>query len=192
MEDMELVERARDGDIGAYGELVRRYQGAAIRTAYVLTKDKAEAEDVAQEAFVKAHGALHRFRSGAPFRPWLLQIVANEAKNHRRSTDRRASLALRAAKETSLGGAAPSPEEAALAEDERRTLLGALNALSEEDRLVIAHRYFLDLSEAETAEALGCARGTVKSRLSRAIGRLRDRMPVTSSDLGEQGGAADG
>ena len=171
---------------------MRRYQGVAVRTAYVLIKDAAEAEDAAQEAFIKAYHALHRFRADAIFRPWLLRIVANEAKNRRRAANRRANLALRAAEETSSGDAAPSSEEAALADEERRALLGALGALREEDRLVIAHRYFLDLSEAETAQALGCAPGTVKSRLSRALGRLRDRMSISPPAPEGQRGATHG
>ncbi len=131
---------------------------------------------MAQDGFVKAYQALGRFRAGAPFRPWLLQIVANEARNRRKATGRRAALALRAgaaADDRSSGDAAPSPEAAALAGEQRRLLLEAVNGLREEDRLVIAYRFFFDLSEAEMAEALGCARGTVKSRLSRALGRLR-------------------
>lgn len=173
LDDAEFVERARNGDGQAYDELVRRYQELAFRTAYLITGGAAEAEDAAQEAFVKAYHALPRFRAGAPFRPWLLQIVANEARNRRKAATRRTNLALRAADDRPSGDVAPSPEAAALAGEERAALLGALNALREDDRQVIAYRYFLDLSEAEMADALGCARGTVKSRLSRALGRLR-------------------
>ncbi|MDP9321875.1 MAG: siderophore-interacting protein, partial [Chloroflexota bacterium] len=77
------MERARRGDQDAYGELVTRYQALAARVAYVITASPAEAEDVTQDAFVKAYYALDRFREGAPFRPWLLRIVANEAKNRK-------------------------------------------------------------------------------------------------------------
>jgi RNA polymerase sigma factor (sigma-70 family) len=174
--ESELVERARRGDDRAYEELVRAHQGIAFRTAYLVTGSAAEAEDAAQEGFVKAFRALGRFRPGAPFRPWLLQIVANEARNRRRSAARRAGLALRAAAEDPSGGAAPSPEGALLATEESAALLGAVNGLREEHRLVIACRYFLDLSEEETAAALGWRRGTVKSRLSRALDSLRERL----------------
>src|SRR6266545_2703181 len=105
-EDAELVERAKTGDQDAYAELVTRYQAIAARTAYVITGTSADAEEAAQEAFVKAYYALGRFREGAPFRPWLLRIVANEARNRRRSGGRRAHLALRAATEESSGRAA--------------------------------------------------------------------------------------
>lgn len=175
LEDAELITRARQGEVMAYEELVRRYQDVAVRTAYVISPD-GDAEDAAQEAFVKAYGALGRFRPDAPFRPWLLSIVANEARNRRRSSGRRAGLALRAAEDRPLGDAAPSPESAVLANETRARLLSAVNALRDEDREVIGARYFLDLSEAETAEALGIPRGTVKSRLSRALDRLRTQL----------------
>jgi RNA polymerase sigma-70 factor (ECF subfamily) len=124
---------------------------------------------------VKAYYALPRFRPGAPFRPWLLRIVANEARNRRVAAGRRATLALRAAEEPPAAVAA-SPEEAALAAERWAALLRALNDLREDDRLVIAYRYFSDLNEAEMAGLLGVARGTVKSRLSRALDRLRARL----------------
>ena len=173
--DAELIERARGGEIVAYEVLVRRYQDAALRTAYLFAPGGDE-EDAVQEAFVKAHAALGRFRMDAPFRPWLLRIVANEARNRRRSATRRTGLALRAGEGRRPDDAAPSPESAVLAGERRSTLLAAVNALRDEDREVIAVRYFLDLSEAEAATTLGIPRGTVKSRLSRALGRLREQL----------------
>jgi RNA polymerase sigma-70 factor (ECF subfamily) len=173
-EDAVLVERAQHGDTEAYGELVVRYQAVATRTAYVITGTAADAEDAAQDGFTKAYFAIGRFRTGAPFRPWLLRIVANEAKNRRKAAGRRPTVDLSIAEDRPSGDTALSPEEAALAGERRALVLGALRKLREEDRLVIAYRYFLELSEAEMAEALGVARGTVKSRLSRALGRLRE------------------
>ena len=152
---------------------MQAYRHIAFRTAYLITGNASDAEDSAQDGFVKAYYALGRFRRGAPFRPWLLQIVANEARNRRRSAGRRAHLAMRAAADAPPGEAAPSPEGAALNAEQRETLLTAVNGLREEDRLVISCRYFLELSEEETAEVLGWRRGTVKSRLSRALERLR-------------------
>ena len=172
-EETELVERARRGDVAAYERIVQAHQGIAFRTAYLVTGNAADAEEAAQDAFVKAYRALGRFRRGAPFRPWLLQIVANEARNRRRSAGRRAGAELRLAVEASSGDAAPSPEGAVLDAEQREGLLAAVNELREEDRLVIACRYFLDLSEAQTAAALGVRAGTVKSRLARALERLR-------------------
>ena len=136
-----------------------------------MAGNAADAEDAAQEGFVKAYRALGRFRAGAPFRPWLLQIVANEARNRRRSAGRRAGLALRAAGENPSGDAAPSPEGNLLAAEDRERLLGAINGLPEEHRLVIACRYFLDLSEDETAAALGGAAAGRSSHGPRARSR---------------------
>src|SRR3954468_5536522 len=108
-----LVERARRGDSAAYEALVRAHQDIAFRTACVLAGSAADAEEAAQEAFVKAWRALPRFRAGAPFRPWLLAIVGNEARNRRRSAGGHVGLAARAAgSEPVSGGAAPSPEAA--------------------------------------------------------------------------------
>jgi RNA polymerase sigma-70 factor (ECF subfamily) len=174
--EQDLVARAQRGDVDAYERIVEAYQGIAFRVAYLVCGDAAEAEDAAQEGLVKAFRALPRFRPGAPLRPWLLQIVANEARNRRRSAGRRASLALRAAAETRPGDAAPSPEAAVLGAEQRQELLAAVNSLREEERLVVACRYFLDLSEAETAAALDVRPGTVKSRLSRALDHLRTAM----------------
>ena len=174
-DDSELITRAQRGDSAAYEEIVQRYQQVAFRTAYVITGSAADAEDAAQEGFVKAYRALHRFRAGAELRPWLLRIVANEARNRVRSSGRRHRLELRLTEGFRPGDAVPSPEAVAVALDERKRLLAMVNGLSEEDRLVIASRYFLELSGDETAAALGIPEGTVKSRLSRALARLRAR-----------------
>lgn len=167
------MERARQGDTEAYEELVRQNQEIAFRIAYVFTRDAESARDAAQAGFIKAYYALRSFRPGAPFRPWLLKIVANEARNLTRSAHRRTGYELRLAAGRPQGDAAPSPEGTVLAALDRQTLLNALSRLPERDQQVIGCRYFLDLSEAEMAAVLGCAPGTVKSRLSRALARLR-------------------
>jgi RNA polymerase sigma-70 factor (ECF subfamily) len=172
-EDAALAERAKRGDARAFEELVRMYQDIAFRTAFLFTRSAADADDAAQDGFVKAWAALPRFRSGAPFKPWLLRIVANEARNRRRSAGRRAELVLRAAAAQPPGDAAPSPEGAALERDQRRELLERVTALAERDREIIACRYFLELSERETAEVLAVREGTVKSRTARALARLQ-------------------
>jgi len=169
----DLVARARRGDLAAFERLVTRHQPIAFRTALLLTADAGEAEEAVQDAFLKAHRALGRFRDGAPFRPWLLGIVRHEALNRRTRSGRRGALVLRVAHEVPTAAATPSPETALLAAEQREALLGAIARLPEIDRLVLACRYFLDLAEDETAAVLDCARGTVKSRLSRALDRLR-------------------
>ena len=176
MNDEALVERSQQGDLDAYTELVRRYQRVAARVAAVCGSP--DPEDAVQEAFVKAYRALPRFDLGSPFRPWLLRIVANEARNRGRSSRRHAALALRL-----VPGAAPAgPEDAAVADDQRRRLLAAVRALNDRDRTVVAYRYFAEMTEQEMAIALGCSPGTVKSRLSRAVARLRAALTLEGSE----------
>ncbi|MFN2593543.1 MAG: RNA polymerase sigma factor [Actinomycetota bacterium] len=174
-DDSDLVVRAKRGDNSAYEELVRRHQSAAYRVAYLVCGGQKDAEDAAQSAFIKAFYALERFDERRPFKPWLLRIASNEARNTRRGAARRIALQARLA-EDRPGGAAPSPERAVLAEEPRDVVVRALGRLPERDRLAIAYRYFLELTEAEMATAMGCRRGTVKSRLSRSLARLRGEL----------------
>ena len=173
---------AKRGDSRAYEQIVKRHQTIAFRVAWTITGSAADAEKVAQDAFVKAHRALGRFRDGAPFRPWLLRIVANEAHNRRAASSRRRRLAKRLVEEHRQAGAVPSPEAALLDSVGRAELLAALGRLPEKDRVAVVCRYFLELSESEMAAALRCRPGTVKSRLSRALGRLRAEMEVGVDD----------
>jgi RNA polymerase sigma factor (sigma-70 family) len=189
LDDAELIRNARRGDQDAYAELVKRYQHIALRVAHVIA-GATDANDVAQEALVKAWRALDRFRDGEPFRPWLLRIVANEARNNRRSAGRRVGLVLRAAVADGRpsADAAPSAEEAVLGAEQRRRILAAVESLPERDRDVIACRYLAGLSEAETGAVLGCRLGTVKSRTSRALDRLRARLEATTDPVPDKGG----
>jgi RNA polymerase sigma factor (sigma-70 family) len=175
-EESRLVDAARQGDARAYEELLRMHEDVAFRTAYVITGSAADAEEAVQDAFVKAHRALGRFRRDAPFRPWLLRIVANEARNRRRSAGRRLGVLARAAAEDVSGGAAPSPETQVVADEGRRRLFDAIGRLREEERLAIVGRYVLGLTDEETAAALGVRRGTVKTRVWRALARLRTEL----------------
>jgi DNA-directed RNA polymerase specialized sigma24 family protein len=96
LDEPALIERAKRGDVAAYERIVSEHQTIAFRTAWTITGSAADAEEAAQDAFVNAYRALARFRSGAPFRPWLLRIVANEARNRRSAAGRRQRLAVRA------------------------------------------------------------------------------------------------
>jgi RNA polymerase sigma factor (sigma-70 family) len=174
LDEGELVERARRGDDTAFDELVRLYQGIALRTAYVISGSSADAEEAAQTAFIKAYFALRRFRRGAPFRPWLLRIVANEASNQRRANRRRAALASRAWDEIPAAEAVPSPELALLSSMRARRLAQAINGLPPGERDVVSCRYLVGLSEEETATVLRVAVATVRSRRVRALRRLRE------------------
>jgi RNA polymerase sigma factor (sigma-70 family) len=179
LEEKELIANAKSGDVAAYGRLVGMHQAVALRVAYLVVRDHAEAEDVTQEALVKAYRALGRFREEAPFRPWLLRIVRNEALNRVRSRGRRERLALRIADDPVSGGAAPSPETEVIGAEERRRVLDAVDALPTRYRSVITARFLVGLSEAETAGMLGIPPGTVKSRTSRGLARLRMALEGT-------------
>jgi RNA polymerase sigma factor (sigma-70 family) len=170
--DAASIARVRGGDSEAYAELVRRHAPVALRTAALLGAGP-DAEDVVQEAFVKAYAQLDRFRDGAPFRPWLLRIVTNETRNLHRGAGRRRERERVTWARTERLLLSSDPIDSALSSERRRTLLAALSSLAERDRQVIVCRYLLDLDEPESATVLGWPRGTVKSRLSRALARLQ-------------------
>ena len=175
-DDTLLVRRARGGDRDAYASLVRRYQGIALRVAS-LAGPSADAEDAVQEAFVKAYRSLPKFDQARPFRPWLRAIVANEARSRGRSAQRATALVDRAAAFGAATGETESAEESALSRIGSGPLTAALAALRPDEQEVLVCRFVLDLGEDETASVLGVRRGTVKSRTSRALARLRVALP---------------
>jgi RNA polymerase sigma-70 factor (ECF subfamily) len=174
--DAELVARVCAGETAAYAVVVRRYTGIALRTAAFLGAG-ADAEDVAQEAFVKAYRALGRFRPGSAFRPWLLTIVTHEARNRHRSDRRRRDRELLPGVDLPAAG----PEELAEVGERRALARHALAGLPDEQRDVLVCRYLLELDERETAEVLGIAPGTVKSRTSRGLKRMRSALSAHSA-----------
>jgi len=190
-DDWAMVVRVRAGDLDAYAELVRRHAPIAVRTATLLGAGSA-AEDVVQEAFVKAYRTLGRFRDEAPFRPWLLRIVANEAHNHHRSDVRRGAREQTTAMLSPdlLAGGSTDPADQAVHEYRRLAVLAAVRELSVPLQQVVTCRYLLELDEAETATVLGIPRGTVKSRLSRGLTRLRPLIDDDPASLpvGEEQG----
>jgi RNA polymerase sigma factor (sigma-70 family) len=173
-EEAELVERARRGDHDAYAQLVREHEEIVFRVAYLIVRSAADAEDVAQEAFVKAYRALGRFRAGSPFRPWLLRIVGNEARNHRRAAGRRMHHQQRAAVLEPV--TSPGADDEVQERESRYRLLAALERLPEGERAALAGRYLAGLTDAETAAALGIPRATVKMRAWRGLNRLRGEL----------------
>jgi RNA polymerase sigma factor (sigma-70 family) len=170
-DDATLLTRARDGERAAFGELVRRHQRAALRLAAVISGSTSEADDIVQDAFVSVHRHLDSYRGDGSVRSWMLRVVANQAKNHvrgvrrrRRRDERHAGLAIR-----DIEGA----EQAAVRGFEQRALADALAGLQRRDRDVLGCRFVTGLTELETAEVLGVAVGTVKSRTARALARLQ-------------------
>ena len=183
-DDSAAIESARGGDTAAFGVLVERYQEVAYRAAYLIVRDAAAAEDVAQEGFVRAYEKLHTFRAGEPFRPWLLRIVTNSALNEVRARARRGGLFNRAA---AVADRAADPPTAAIeAQDEASTVLEAINTLPLDDRTILYLRYYLELPEREIAQAIGKPPGTVKSRLHRASARLREVIEQQYPQLRER------
>jgi RNA polymerase sigma-70 factor (ECF subfamily) len=170
----------RDGDTDAYAVLVRRHAPMAMRTAMLLGAGS-DAEDVVQDALVKAYRSLGSFRLDRPFRPWLLRIVANEARNAHRSSARRGAREERDARAPARGVVDPAVEVAD--RQAHQDLLAAVGRLPDRLGRVVVCRYLLELDEAETATVLGVPRGTVKSRLSRGLGRLRDDLGTTIEEV---------
>jgi RNA polymerase sigma-70 factor (ECF subfamily) len=179
-DDSALAVQARDGDLDAFAALVRRHQGLAVRTAW-LAGAASDAEDAAQDAFVKAYRSLGRYRPELEFRPWLMTIVRNEARSRQRGAMRLLRLRRRAESLTPVAAEA-STEEAVLAHRARLDTARAVARLPTALRLVVTCRYLLELSEAETADALGCPVGTVKSRLSRGLDRLRHDLAADAAE----------
>jgi RNA polymerase sigma factor (sigma-70 family) len=179
--ESEHIRRAREGDAEAFAALVRAHEQVAFRAAFLLLRDSAAAEDAAQEAFVRAHRALGRFREGDAFRPWLLRIVSNVALNELRSRKRREGWLGRLMLQPQE--APRTPEALVVASGELRDVDAAMQQLKPGDRNVLYLRHYLELGEREMAEALGCAPGTVKSRMSRASARLRTIIERDFPDL---------
>lgn len=177
----DLILRARQGDGAAWEALVRLYQQPAFRLAYLLLGDADDAEDVAQETFVRAFQALDRFDLSRPMLPWLLRIAANLAHNRRRSIGRFFGAIQRMVREEPrlVGGETNGHEQ----RWQSQALWEAVQRLSRDDQQIIYLRYFLDMPVEETAQAIDVAPGTVKSRLHRALERLRKVIDRDYPDL---------
>lgn len=173
MHEQEWIDQARQGDRVAWDKLVGEHQAPAFRLAYLLLGNAADAEDVAQEAFLRAFRGLHRFEGGRPFRPWLLRITANLAHNRRRSAGRYLAAVERLFRAEPEAVRAVAAEPSLERKEEAQALWRAVARLKAPDREVIYLRYFLELPVEETAAVLQVAPGTVKSRLHRAMDRLR-------------------
>ena len=182
--DEDLIAGAKRGDTGAFAQLVERYQEPAFRAAYLVLHDASDAEDATQEAMLKAYRALTRFRAGSAFRPWLLKIVMNQALTMVKSRRRRTAVAERAM--AAAGRSAYTIDDTLIDRERAQLLASALESLREQERVVVYLRYFLSFSEKELAEYLGCAPGTVKSRLHRALARLRQVLARQYPRLAEE------
>jgi RNA polymerase sigma-70 factor (ECF subfamily) len=170
LDEATLTQRAANGDSAAWEPLVLAHQQAVFRFAYLLLGDADDAEDIAQDTFLRAWNHLDQFDSTRPLRPWLLSIAANLSRNRRRSAGRYLAALTRAFREQPK----EIPIEASNVQTaEANQLWKAVQQLDPSDRQIVYLRYFLEISVADTAEALHIAEGTVKSRLSRALEKLR-------------------
>jgi RNA polymerase sigma-70 factor (ECF subfamily) len=181
-EEAALIRRARRRDDAAWERLVGQYGEPVFRLAYLILGDAADAEDAAQETFIRAYLALDRFDDTRPLRPWLLSIAANLARNRRRSLGRYWG-ALQRAFQAEPQRHHPPPERTAAAD--ARRLREAVLRLRPDAQDIVYLRYFLGLSESEAAESLNIPAGTAKSRLSRALAQLRAVIEVDFPDLRE-------
>jgi RNA polymerase sigma-70 factor, ECF subfamily len=171
VDESTLVRHAANGDAAAWEPLVLAHQEAVFRLSYLLLGDPDDAEDIAQETFLRAWNHLKRFDPARPLRPWLLSIASNLASNRRRSAGRYLAALTRAFRNEPTSSA--SIEEKSTRHMEANDLWKAVQHLGASDQQIIYLRYFLELSVAETAQVLNVAEGTIKSRLSRALERLR-------------------
>ena len=178
MEEQEAVARLKRGDIGGLEALVRKYQVQAVRTAYLITRDRALAEDIVQAAFLRAYERIGQFDARRPFGPWFLRSVVNDAVKAATRRERQVSLQAGSEGEEAsladlLADPGPGPDGLVEAAEIRRAVWAALGKLPPAQRAVIVLRYYLDLSEAEMADELACPPGTVKWRLHAARKRLQ-------------------
>lgn len=171
MDEPTLIRHAANGNAAAWEPLVLAHQEAVFRLAYLFLGDSDDAEDVAQETFLRAWKHLRRFDPARPLRPWLLSIAANLSRNRRRSAGRYLAALTRAFRDEPKP---VTPEEKSTQHMDANHLWKAVQNLSAPDQQIVYLRYFLDLSVAETAEVLQVAEGTVKSRLNRALEKLRN------------------
>jgi RNA polymerase sigma-70 factor, ECF subfamily len=182
-DEVQLVAQSREGDAGAFSELVRRYEGKIFRLAQHVTQNREDAEDVLQETFLKAYEHLDQFQGNSKFYTWIVRIAVNQAlmKLRRRKTDKSVSLdeAIDTGEDTIVREVAtwdPNPEQR-FSQDELRGILdSAVQSLAPPYRSVFVLRDVEDLSTEETAEVLNLSVPAVKSRLLRARLQLREKL----------------
>ena len=183
-EDAALVAASQKGDQRAFGELVRRYQRAVHRLAWSLTRSDSDADDLAQETFVRAWGAIGRFELGQPLYPWLARIVTNQAFSLFRHRRRRPETSIEPLVEAGQQWGVEDDPAQHTADAERDARLRAcFGELAPEHQAVLALRAVQDLSYDEIANALSIPIGTVMSRLSRARGELKCRLAGRSGEI---------
>ena len=172
MTEEEAVFRCQQGDRDAFRFLVEQYKDVLHGTAYLMTHDRALAEEQVQEAFLSAWQGIRGFQRGRPFKPWLVRILVNSVLAQRR----RRQVATAPLDDSAAGPDEAGPDELVEALEDRETVRKALDRLSPEHRQVLVLRYFADLTVPQVAQSIKVREGTVKSRLHRALGQLREQL----------------
>lgn len=184
--DLALVRRAKRGDYRAFDLLVLKYQSRLVSIAFKYVKEIQLAEDISQEAFIKAYKAIDSFREESAFYTWLYRITANTAKNYLVSKGRRressiSELSTLENEEQFVIASHDSPDEILLAQELRNTLFNAVSSLPEDTRTALSLREFEGLNYEEIAKIMNCPVGTVRSRIFRGREALEDLIsPVTN------------
>ena len=177
MNDKREMERLSRGDITALGTLVKRHQTKALRAAYLITHDLAQAEDVVSNAFLRVFERAEQYDPQRPFGPWFYRIVVNDAINAVQRRDRTTTFESTGTTRRPVDSA--DPEAAAVLNEERRAVRDALARLTPSQRGAVVMRYFLELSESEMVERTGRSRGTVKRHLHDARARMKQLLRAT-------------
>jgi RNA polymerase sigma-70 factor (ECF subfamily) len=175
-----LIQQAKKGDPGAYRVLVERHMRQAYNLAFSFVNDHAGAEDIAQDAFIRAYRALPSFRGEAEFGTWLFRIVTNLSLNALRQ---RKPLVDREAAMESIPSSHDSTEDTAHREEIRAHTERALHELPTLQRAVVILRHFDGLSTRQVSSILGCSEGTVKTHLFRGLKKLRAKLEYLRSEL---------
>jgi len=178
MEDKELVERARQGDRDAFEALVRKYEAKVYHLAYGFVQDRAAADDLAQEIFLKVYLSLEKFHFRSGFGTWLYRLAVNHIKDHLRKTARKREVSLDDVAEAAFPAAdeVREREEKKIRDDRRKAVLTVLETLPAKYRVIVTLRDVEGLPYETIAETLSISLGTVDSRLYRARKILLKKM----------------
>jgi RNA polymerase sigma-70 factor (ECF subfamily) len=188
MEDVTLVRQAQQGSRGAFEDLVKRYERKVFHLAYGFVQDRATADDLAQEVFIKAYFALPKFHFKSEFGTWLYRIAVNHIKDHLRKTARKKEVSIEDVAELPVAGGdeIKEREDMRVQDERKKVIFRVLAALPEKYRTILTLRDVRGLSYEEVASILAVSPGTVDSRLHRARKMLRKKM---APFVGPEGGA---
>lgn len=189
MDEKQLIKNAAAGDAAAFETLVERYQKQVYNLALRMVNNESDAEDLAQEAFIRAWRSLGSFQYTSQFSTWLYRLTSNICIDFLRAKKRRKVISLTMLRDDEdsqwdLPDTEPLPEQQMIAAEERAALARALASLDPDYRQVLTLRIVNECSYQQISQILGIAEGTVKSRLSRAREQLRKKMAASGNISG--------